>query len=75
MITRDQYNHWYGVTIGDNLMRICVDRADTEQIPIDNLALLLNEHCHVHEHLVQLLDWRLQLHEHLVSEEQGLCEL
>ena len=42
-----------------------------QSIPIDNLPLLLNKHCHVHEHLVELLDRRLQLHEHLVPDDQG----
>ena len=42
-----------------------------QSIPIDDLPLLLNKHRHVHEHLVELLDRRLQLHEHLVPDDQG----
>ena len=52
-----------------------IERAELMDVPVDNLPLLFDEHGHVHEHLVELLDRRLQLHEHLVSEEQGLCEL
>ena len=39
-------------------------------LPVDNLPLLFNQHGHVHEHLVEFLDRRLQLHEHLMSEEK-----
>ena len=35
-------------------------------VPVDHLALVLDEHGDVHEHLVELLDALLQLDEHLM---------
>ena len=38
--------------------------------PVHHLPLVLHQHCDVHEHLVQLLDRRLQFHKHLVPRER-----
>ena len=37
--------------------------------PVHHLPLVLNQHCNVHEHLVELLDRGLQLNKHLVPGE------
>ena len=46
-----------------------VDTAILTFAPVHHLPLVLNQHRDVHEHLVELLDRRLQLNKHLVPGE------
>ena len=64
----DQRLHLIKAIIGEVMTQ--TDKAELMDLPVDNLPLLFNQHGHVHEHLVEFLDRRLQLHEHLMSEEK-----
>ena len=61
-------NSGFKAIIGEVMTQ--TDKAELMDLPVDNLPLLFNQHGHVHEHLVEFLDRRLQLHEHLMSEEK-----